>query len=411
MRRLLVMMVRQDRAGLIRHAALCLAAAVALIWPRATRIGDEAVWLLTLLVLINFSASVIFRRVGGTSAFPTISTALGLAGWSALACVTGGITSPFVAGLWLEVLLSALSFRCAGTICVTAGSLAALSVGWWVAGPEESVGTLLLQAAFLAAMGGVTALVTCRWQGAQDDLAQTGEDLSSRLACLERDLEVAHRMGKLGENAARLAHGIKNSVHALRGYTSLIQERGDHSTHSRALEGIRSCLNHLEEVSRLTLRPVGGPSDGSPEEGATDADRIIEEVIQEVSVAFPGVTWRFPGAPSSTPLAAPPAVVHEALLNLIRNAAEAMRGRGEVEIETCFRGGTFEISVRDRGVGLEEPDLERIFTPGRSTKAQGSGFGLFVTRQVLESYGGFLRASSTRGEGSLFAMGLPLRRV
>jgi signal transduction histidine kinase len=88
-----------------------------------------------------------------------------------------------------------------------------------------------------------------------------------------------------------------------------------------------------------------------------------------------------------------------------------MEGQGEVTILTRAREGTFEIAVRDQGDGLGELELQRLFAPGNTTKAKGSGFGLFVTRRILESYGGFLTASSTRGEGSLFAMGLPLRRT
>ncbi len=410
MARLLTLNARADRAALIRHLALCAAAATAFLWPSSFHASDEILWLIALIVLLNFGASVLCRWTGRIGLLSALSSFLAVAGWFALGCVTGGAGSPFVAGLWLEILLSAMTFRCAGTLLVTGGAVAALLGEWSLAGPELSPWVLLVQGAFLGTMGGVTALVTCRWQASQEDLARHEDILRARLGALEEELEAARRLGRTGENAARLAHGIKNAVHALRGYATLIQEGGEIRARRRALEGIGVCLNRLDRVSRETLAGGPSPPDPGPADAAVDTGLAIEEVIREVSLAYPQIKWQRRLEEPLPPVAAPAGVIQEALLNLARNAAEAVRGRGEVVIEGRKQGSTVEISVRDEGEGLEEEELRRLFTPGRTTKPDGSGFGLFVTRQLLEGHGGFLRASSARGSGSLFAMGLPLRR-
>jgi len=401
---------RRDRTALIRHFALCLAAGAAFLWPQSARTSNEVIWLLALVILLNLGAAALCRWTGRTRVFSALSSALGLSGWCTLACVTGGLSSPFVAGLWLEILLSALAFPCLGTVLVALGSGVALLGAWWVSGPGDSLRLLLLQEGFVAVMGAVAALVTCRWQDSQDEVARREAELGSRLTALEEELETTRRMGQVGESAARFAHGMKNAIHALRGYAALMHEREATPAPRRALDGMNACLDRLEEATRQTLGSGAASSIPPPAEDFTETKRTIEEVIREVSLSYPGIRWRRQLDEPLPAVAAPGGVLHEALLNLARNAAEAMQGQGEVFIETRAQGSNLEIAVRDQGRGLDEAEIQRLFTPGHTTKSDGSGFGLFLTRKLLESCGGCVKATSERGKGSFFAIGLPLRR-
>jgi signal transduction histidine kinase len=118
------------------------------------------------------------------------------------------------------------------------------------------------------------------------------------------------------------------------------------------------------------------------------------------------VTWPRTGGRD---VALPPRELREVFLALLRNAAEACRSSGEVAVELEVEGGAVRIVVRDRGQGISSAVRHRLFEPGTTTKIDGSGFGLFLARRVVESAGGRLTAESPVEGGALFAVTLPIR--
>jgi two-component system, NtrC family, nitrogen regulation sensor histidine kinase NtrY len=95
------------------------------------------------------------------------------------------------------------------------------------------------------------------------------------------------------------------------------------------------------------------------------------------------------------------------LINLVRNAADASTETGgEVRIAWHARGGVLEVSVEDEGPGL--PDPGNLFVPFFTTKANGSGIGLVLSRQIAEAHGGALRLEARSGRGARATLRLPL---
>ena len=408
MRNLLWLTSRLDCAHLVRHFALCLGAAVAFVYPGPLRVGNAFLGLIALAAVLNFLIAFLSDRAGFLKAARVLSTGSGIIGWAALAWVTGGASSPFVAGFWLEIVLSALTFTGWGTLGVTGACLAALWGQQAISGLPESLRPLVLQSGFLLAMGLVTLLLTRQWQRARGEWLHHQQGLAARLSALERELQNARESGELGENTARLAHSIKNAVHAMRGFTALIRQRLDAPDRNcGAVEGLQSAVDRLEEMVRLTLgRPVSARQQATREGVA--AGPVIEGVIAEVTASHPGIRWKLCLEEPLPPVSAPGVVLHEALISLARNAAEAMEGRGEITLLARPAGESLEIEVRDRGNGISEAETQRLFLPGYTTKPRGSGFGLFLARRLLESYGGFLRAGPSQPDGATFFIGLPL---
>jgi len=101
-------------------------------------------------------------------------------------------------------------------------------------------------------------------------------------------------------------------------------------------------------------------------------------------------------------------LLRQALLNLLINAQEAMPAGGTLTVETASEDSWAVIAVRDTGPGIDETDQERIFQPFVSTKSQGSGLGLSITRRIVERHGGSVRLTSRRGQGTTFTIQLPL---
>jgi signal transduction histidine kinase len=98
------------------------------------------------------------------------------------------------------------------------------------------------------------------------------------------------------------------------------------------------------------------------------------------------------------------------IANLLLNAAQASPPGGVVTVKTQLADSTVEISVIDRGSGIEPKNLENIFNPFFTTKPEGIGFGLAIISKIVDEHGGRITVESTPGEGSVFRIHLPLGR-
>ena len=99
----------------------------------------------------------------------------------------------------------------------------------------------------------------------------------------------------------------------------------------------------------------------------------------------------------------------QALLNILRNAIESINWSGKISLATELQNQRVRISVTDTGGGIPEAMLRDIFNPFFTTRAQGTGLGLAVTRKIIEDHGGHITVRSKLGVGSTFTIYLPAR--
>lgn len=400
-------MNRVDRVLIIRHLAIVAGAATAYVLRPELYIGYTALWIVGVGAWLNVGAYIFRTRPSLTRLCLVASPVIGLGSWGALGAATGGVSSPFVAGLWLEVVLSAMALAPLGIVLVTAGAVAALWLQQSWLGFGGATVPLMLNSAFLVGMGGATFLVNDRWRLATRQLSERHADLGSRLELLERELQDERALSSLGEHAARLAHGHKNAVHSLRGFLSLIEPKlGDRAGSDAVLEGLRMAIDDLEKLAHLTLR--------TPPRAASEISchplGALERVIEEISAAHPASRWAMSsdGADPTLPISA--SELTEVIRVLVTNSVEAMRGGGEGNVATRCNGGEFSVVVRDQGEGLSAGACSRIFERGYTTKPNGSGYGLYLARKIVEERGGRLTARPGEGRGAVFEVSLPLRR-
>ena len=340
-----------------------------------------------------------------------LSPAFGVAGWTALVYVTGGVESPFVPAFGLEILLAATTFAVAGSALVTAGAVLALWLQQGLLGFAGATTSLVVQSGILLGLGAVTAFLTRHWLLRQSALSLRTAELGERLHALERELGGVREEGAAGEGVERLAHGLKNAVHSLRGFTDLIEKRLPvHELDVAALGGLRTAIHQLEVLARLTLDPVRPTAEPVAVASGLRLRAVIDEALLEASRSYPAMRWKQRCDDPLPPVRIPPGVVHEVLLELLCNAAHAMSGGGAASVETHCEGDSVAIEVRDRGPGIERRQLERIFEPGYTTRPDGNGLGLFLARRSLEHHGGALHASSRTGRGARFRVELPVAR-
>lgn len=369
-------------------------------------LGYTALWIVGISSWLNFGAYFFRTRPSLTRLCLIASPIIGIGSWGALSAATNGVASPFVAGLWLEVVLSAMALAPTGIILVTLGSVCTLwGLQWWVGLAGVSV-QMVLNTGFLLGMGGATFLVNRRWTRTHEMLTKSHELLGDRMEKLERQLEDGRALSSLGQNAARLAHGHKNAVHSLRGFVALIEPKL--KGNEALLEGLRMAIDDLEQLAFLTLNQGDADRANSAITASCRPAAAIERVLEEIAISHPKVNWKSvsDGSNPVLNLKAPDFV--EALRALVTNAAESMNGVGEARVETISTEAEFKIVVSDGGCGIRWDETERIFERAYTTKPSGSGYGLFLVKQFVEDHGGKITARPGDPVGAVFEVTLPL---
>jgi signal transduction histidine kinase len=218
-------------------------------------------------------------------------------------------------------------------------------------------------------------------------------------------------LARVGERIAGVAHGCKNAVHNLRGFAALLEPKVSECAGAlEVLRGLHVAVDQLEELSRQALELPADLRPGRDEGKATrgcEAAKVIDAAAREVTATFPAVRVRRLHGGGLPPLPLPPAILREALVNLFLNAAEAMNGRGVINVKTALLPSSLVIEVRDGGEGISPAARAGLFRPGFTTKPRGSGFGLFLARQSLLKHGGNLVARTRDEEGASFLITLP----
>src|ERR1043165_3912330 len=227
---------------------------------------------------------------------------------------------------------------------------------------------------------------------------------------LKRNLE------SLGEMSAGLAHEFKNAMAALHGYAQFLQTVDHDEQGKSAAQALLQEVRNLSEMTTAFLN-FARPQRLQLEE--ISVDELIDECARELKPLFESrrVAVRNPtvreGA-EETSIRADPRLLRQALLNLMRNAAEAIpdaQSDRRVVIETgvVFDQGKrwVSISIQDTGPGIAAEDLQKIFIPFFTTKAKGHGIGLALAHRVIAEHGGTLAAANAAAGGAVFTVRLP----
>jgi two-component system C4-dicarboxylate transport sensor histidine kinase DctB len=252
------------------------------------------------------------------------------------------------------------------------------------------------------------------WVQRQESFSTQLDQQERRLQTIEERLADAQTLADLGAQTARIGHGLKNAVHSLRGFSTLI-ERGKNTTagDSAALRGLKDSIDQLEALALESLQPKTPAAEqvngSSGEEADSDLRELLDTAAKELALGHPEVRCRIVWE-EEQPVRVPGRVLSEVLSNLLLNAAESMEHTGEVRIQVVRAGRSWEVQVSDDGPGIAAGMESRIFRPGHSTKASGHGMGLYLSRSLMESLGGALSLASSEA-GASFRIALPESRV
>ncbi len=328
----------------------------------------------------------------------------------------GGIGSSFYLVLFLPVISAATSFGLPGTAAATLTAcgiyLSFLSLlesrNQYV--PSDQVGELLLRVLFLPVVGFLTNQLAQANREEAMKLQATAAELEQANASLknaEADVRRADRLAALGQLTAGLAHELRNPLATMRSSAEMLSRRVA-SENEIAKEMASNITAEVDRTGALITRFLDFARPRSLQLEVGDIHAMLDRAIDRFQKSGPTVTVFKNYSPDVPPLRFDGAMMEQVMLNLLSNAAQASRAGGVVTVKTQRLDGAIWISVIDRGSGIERKNLESIFNPFFTTKAEGVGLGLAVVSKIVEEHGGEIRVESTLGEGSVFLIRLPM---
>jgi len=397
---------------------------------------QDVVWLLL------FSGMIVFNQTGEPSEIamlvalaavqilesklPFLASQRGIVSWILLKLLlsylligyTGSINSSYYWLLLLPMISAGSSLGVLGTLVVTLLAWGVylsflLRVDWnrfVIEAPERR--ELALRVIFLAVAGNLTNTLAEAMRGqyaktkaVADQLAEANRHLQQAEEAVRR----SDRLAALGQLAAGLAHELRNPLGTIRASAEMLNRSvASENEVAREVAGFIAeevdrtnslVTRFLDFVRPLELRPA-------PADLAQVLDRSV--AMAEREAAARGVTVYKNYSPDIPPFPLDAELMERVFYNLLANAAQATAPGGAVTVKTRPAGGNAEISVIDRGEGIDPKLIDTIFNPFFTTKPDGVGLGLAICSKIVDQHGGKIAVESEPGKGSVFRVYLPL---
>ena len=230
---------------------------------------------------------------------------------------------------------------------------------------------------------------------------------------LREQVALKNNLESLGEMSAGLAHEFKNAVAALQGYVQLLQSL---NLDERASAAAASLLNEVRSLSAMVTSFLNFARPQPLQLEEVSLKELLEECVTEIQGLYNdlNVTLLL-NVPDDVFVSADERMLRQALLNLLRNAAEAIaddQSDRRVVVQSIVDKDTKPpaaiTSIRDSGPGIPVADLQKVFIPFFTTKSKGHGVGLALAHRVITQHAGTLSVSNAEGSGAIFTIRLPL---
>jgi signal transduction histidine kinase/HAMP domain-containing protein len=243
--------------------------------------------------------------------------------------------------------------------------------------------------------------------GARGEVLITAEDVSDELRTKERLIQ-SERLAAIGRMAAHVTHEVRNPLSSIGLNVELLEEELANSGKeaNELLRAIHREIEHLTAITEEYLRVARLPNPQLEPEDLGDITRTTVEFMR-AEFAAAGIGLEL-DVPAHLPLTAlDEGQIRQVLVNLLKNAREAMPSGGRVRVQVASDEGGVVVRVADEGPGMTRDEHQRIFDLFYTTKANGSGLGLPLSQQIVVAHGGVIRCESAPGQGTVFELCFP----
>ena len=354
---------------------------------------------------------------------PALGTARGRIFWIVLKIGLGyvliGYTGSLTSNYWVVLLLPVVSAATAlGVVGTLVFSLLAggaylsflLYLDFSLFAPEWPI--LVLRVAFLAMVGNLANMLaedlriqSLKHQRTAEQLAEANRQLREAEEAVRR----SDRLAALGQLSAGLAHELRNPLGTIKASAEMLaREVAAENEVAREVAGFIS--SEVDRTNSLVTRFLQFARPLQVRLATADLAQMVDRAVAAAEREAPLVAIYKNYAPEIPPFPFDAELMERVVYNLVVNAAQASSSGGAVTVKTRASGGTAEISVIDRGQGIDPQHMNSIFNPFFTTKPEGVGLGLAIVSKIVDEHGGKIAVESEPGKGSMFRVLLPMVR-
>jgi len=221
------------------------------------------------------------------------------------------------------------------------------------------------------------------------------------------------RLAAVGQTVASLSHSIRNILQAMRGGADVVELGLKKDNVTLVKSGWDIVSRNLDRIYGLTLNMLAFSKQRKPELDMTNLNHLLEEIAELVQQQYDNrkIALILDLAADMPPVPLDQGGIHQAVLNLLRNALDAVEPEtGAVTLSSQYDDEDELVIIRvvDNGVGISEENQRMLFQPFHSTKGlEGTGLGLSVTKKIVDDHGGQIDVDSNPNEGTTFTITLP----
>ena len=267
------------------------------------------------------------------------------------------------------------------------------------------------QRARAVAAGDLTPRETVATDDEIGELAATFEDMVAAILRARAELVQAERLATIGKMAAHITHEVRNPLSSINLNLELLEDElvdlAPDPERKQLLSAIKNEVERLSHISEQYLAAVREPRLQLEREAVDDLVRECHAFVRP-ELERAGLNSRVEVDGDVPRIDVDEAQLRQALVNLLRNAREALQKGGTIVLGVRLEGERLCVMIEDDGPGIPEELRPSIFDPFYTTKSHGTGIGLAVTRSIVEAHGGSLHCVDRPGGGTRFEILLPL---
>jgi len=252
----------------------------------------------------------------------------------------------------------------------------------------------------------------------QAALAIENAVIHTNLETMNKDMRVMHeqlvqseKMAALGAMIAEITHEIRNPLVSIGGFTRRLAKKLQSSEDKKYIDIIISEVTRLEGIIHDNLSYI---KEVAPQLSESDINTVLQDILAlyEDELSQRHIVVERDLASALPHLMIDPQQIKQAVINIIKNAMEAMENGGTLFIRTYAASDAPEaaLEIGDTGSGISSKAMHNIFNPYYTTKPRGTGLGLPITNRIIKAHGGRIELKNRESGGALFTIKLPLQK-